>query len=58
MNLRTVTRVALVVGFIAAVGCAEKPKVIPPKGEVELPGGVGTGGGGGKAKPPPSGKAD
>jgi len=51
------TRAALAAVVLAAVGCAEKPKVIPPpEGKVELPGGVGTGGG--KAKQPPSGKLD
>lgn len=55
MKPRLVTRAAMVAFFLVAVGCAEKPKVIPPKGDVELPGGTATGGG--KVKQP-SGKLD
>lgn len=56
MKLRFVSRLAVLAGFLVAVGCSEQPKVIAPKSGNELPGGVGTSGG---AKPkPPSGKAD
>ncbi len=55
MKLRLVTRTALAAGFLVAIGCAEKPKVIPPKGNVELPSGTATGGE--KAKPA-AGKLD
>lgn len=57
MKLRVISRLAVLAGFLVAVGCSEQPKVIPAKSGNELPSGVGTGGGGAKPKPP-SGKLD
>ncbi|MFO0810085.1 MAG: hypothetical protein U0746_15805 [Gemmataceae bacterium] len=59
MTIRRTSRVALAAALALAMGCAEKPKTIPPPdSNPELPRAVGSGGGGKAKTPPPAAKAD